>query len=545
MKSIKQDLASELSEKLGVEVDTNDIERPEPEHGDFAYPVMRAASELGKNPRKLAEKTSGELENSDLVDSVDVAGPGYLNFNLNKEQFAQKALEILEDDMFGFEDRNEKVLVEFSCPNLAKPMHIGHVRNNCIGDSLQRIMRFAGYNVTSENYIGDWGTKHGQVIYAYKKWGSKEEFEEAPMEHMYSLYVKFHDKATDGDEEKAREWSKRIEEGDEEAVRVWNMFREATIEYSQKEYERMDIEFDRITGESVVADEAQEIVEEGLEKEIFEKDEDGSVFVDFEKEGFPSTVVKRDDGATLYLTRDIANIRKREREGFDYNFYIVANEQDLHFQQLFDLAERFGVTNIKSEHISYGMLRLEEGSMSSSKGNIIRLSEIIDEAVEKAAEIERRDVNNAEEVGLGAIKYANLSVSRPKDIEFNWDEVLDFEGDSGPYLQYTNVRAKSILRETDKEGRITGELEDQEYRLLKKLSEFPEKVERAADEREPAKIANYLSSLCEEFNSFYHSCQVTGVEENVEKRRVKLVETFVKVTDSGLELLGIQPLEEM
>ena len=545
MKQVKKNLASQLSEKLDVELDSEDIERPEPEHGDFAYPVMQAASELGENPRKLAEETAGELERSEIIDSVDVAGPGYLNFNLDRKAFAEKILKVLDDENFGFEDKDKKALVEFSCPNLAKPMHIGHVRNNCIGDSLQRIMRFVGYEVTSENYIGDWGTKHGQVIYAYKEWGSEEEFEEAPMEHMYSLYVKFHDKATEEDEKKARKWSKKIEEGDEEAVRIWNMFREATIEYSQKEYERMNIEFDRVTGESKVADEAQEIVEEGIEKGIFEKDDDGSVFVEFEKEGFPNTVVKRDDGATLYLTRDIANIRKREHEGFDHNFYIVANEQDLHFQQLFDLAERFGVTDIESEHISYGMLRLEEGSMSSSKGNIIRLSEIIDEAVEKAAEIQQQDVNNAEEVGLGAIKYANLSVSRPKDIEFNWDEVLDFEGDSGPYLQYTNVRAKSILRETEKEGELVGKFDEQEYRLLKKLSEFPEQVEQAANQREPAKIANYLSSLCEEFNSFYHSCQVTGVEEDVEKRRVKLVDIFVEVTDSGLDLLGIELLEEM
>ncbi|AOV94304.1 hypothetical protein AQV86_00050 [Nanohaloarchaea archaeon SG9] len=545
MKEVKKDLAEVLSEKLGVEISEDDIERPEPEHGDFAYPVMQAASELGENPRQLAEETAGELESSDIVNSVDVAGPGYLNFNLKQKIFAERILEVLEDDSFGFEEKDEKALVEFSCPNLAKPMHIGHVRNNCIGDSLQRIMRFVGYDVTSENYIGDWGTKHGQVIYAYRKWGSKEEFDEKPMEHMYSLYVKFHDEADEEDKKKAREWSKKIEEGDEEAVRIWNMFREATIDYSQEEYERMGIEFDRVTGESVVADEAQKVVDEGLEQGVFEEDEDGSVYVDFESEKFPSTVVKRDDGATLYLTRDVANIRKREREGFDYNFYIVANEQDLHFQQLFDLAGRFGITDIHSEHISYGMLRLQEGSMSSSKGNVIRLSEILDKAVEKASEVEHRDVNNAEEVGLGAVKYANLSVSRPKDIEFDWDEVLDFEGDSGPYLQYTNVRAKSILRESDKEGELSGEFEKEEYRLLKKLSQFPEKVGEAARGREPAKIANYLSELCEEFNSFYHSCQVIGVEEKTEKRRLKLVEEFVNVSDEGLELLGIEPLEDM
>ena len=545
MKQVKKELAEKLSEKLDVEVTVNDIERPEPEHGDFAYPVMAAASELGENPRKLAEKTAQEFEESELIDSVDVAGPGYLNFYLVKEKFAEKLFEAFEQERFGLESRDGKVLVEFSAPNLAKPMHIGHVRNNVLGDSLQRIMRFMDYNVTSENYIGDWGTKHGQVIYAFRKWGSQEEFDEAPMEHMYELYVKLNDEADEQDKKKAREWSKKIEEGDEEAVELWEMFREATIEHNEKEYERMGIEFDRVTGESVVADQAQDIIEEGLEKGIFKKDDDGSVYVDFEDEKYPNTVVKRDDGSTLYISRDVANIRKRENEGFDENMYIVGSEQDLHFQQLFEIAKEFGFTDIQNEHISYGMLQLPGETMSSSKGNIIRLSTIMDKARDKAKEVESREVSNAEEVGLGAIKYANLSVSRPKDIEFDWDEVLDFEGDSGPYLQYTNVRAKSILREAELEGELVGEFEEDEYRLVQKLSEFTEKVERAADQREPAKIANYLSEVCEEFNRFYHSSQVLGVEEETEKRRLKLVEQFVEVADRGLELLGIDPLEEM
>ena len=544
MKSIKQKLASELSEKLDVEVSEGDIERPEAEHGDFAYPVMKAASKLGENPRQLAEGAAEELEGLDFVEKIDVAGPGYLNFYLEKDFFSKKVFDTVDSEKFGFEDRDEEVLVEFSCPNLAKPMHIGHLRNNCLGDSLQRIMRFVGYDVTSENYIGDWGTKHGQVIYAYKKWGSKEEFEEAPMEHMYELYVKLHDEADEEDKEKAREWSKKIEDGDEEAVELWKMFREATIEYNKEDYERMDIEFDRWTGESVVAQEAEEIIEEGLEKGIFQEDDDGSVFVEFEDEKYPSTVVKRSDGSTLYLSRDIANIRKREREGFDLNLYIVANEQDLHFQQLFEIADEFGI-DLPSEHISYGMLHLEEGSMSSSKGNIITLDDVIDKAVEKASEIEGRDVGNSEAVGLGAVKYANLSVSRSKDINFSWDDVLTFEGDSGPYLQYSNTRAKSILRKASEEGEIRGEFTEEEYRLLKKLSELPEKIETAAEQREPAKVANYLSDLCEEFNSFYHSSPVLDVDEDDKLRRLKLVEAFVDVTDTGLELLGIEALEEM
>lgn len=545
MKQIKAELAESLSEKLGVEVDVNDIEIPEPEHGDFAYPVMGAASELGENPRKLAEETAEKFEQEKMIENVEVAGPGYLNFHLVKEDFARELSDQLESERMGIEEKGDQVLVEFSSPNLAKPMHIGHVRNNCLGDSLQRILRFVGHEVTSENYIGDWGTKHGQVIYAYKKWGSEDEFEENPMEHMYELYVKLHDEADEEDKEKAREWSKKIEEGDEEAVELWEMFREATIEYNREEYERMGIEFDRVTGESVVAEMAEEMIEEGLEKGIFEKDEDGSVYAEFEDENMPSTIVKRSDGSTLYISRDIANIKKREEEGFDQNLYVVANEQNLHFQQLFELAEQFGIKDIESEHVDYGLLHLEEGSMSSSKGNIIRLSDVLDEAVTKAKQMEERDIGNAEEVGIGAIKYANLAVSRKKDIEFDWDEVLTFEGDSGPYLQYSNTRAKSILRKSDKEGEIIGDLTEEEYRLVKRLGEFPEKVERAAEEREPAKIANYLSSLCEEFNSFYHSCPVIGEEEKVEKRRLKIIEMFADVTDQGLELLGIEPLEEM
>lgn len=544
MKSIKQELASALSEKLEVDVEANDIERPEPEHGDFAYPAMKAASILGENPRSLAEELSNSLEDLDYVEQVAVAGPGYLNFHLNKDFFATELFDTLEEEQLGFGSRDEKVLVEFSCPNLAKPMHIGHLRNNCIGDSLQRILRFVGYNVTSENYIGDWGTKHGQVIYAYKKWGSKEKFEKSPMKHMYQLYVKLHDEADEEDKEKAREWSKKIEDGDEEAVELWEMFRDATIEYNEKDYERMDILFDRWTGESVVAEEAQEIIQEGLEKGIFKEDEDGSVYVEFEDEKYPSTIVKRSDGSTLYLSRDIANIRKREREGFDENLYIVANEQNLHFQQLFDIAKDFDI-DLPSEHISYGMLHLEEGSMSSSKGNIITLDDVIDKAVNKASKIEGRDVGNSEAVGLGAVKYANLSVSRSKDIDFSWNDVLTFEGDSGPYLQYSNTRAKSILRKASEEGKLTGEFTEEEYRLLRKLSEFPEKIETAAEQREPAKIANYLSSLCEEFNSFYHSSPVLDVAEDDKLRRLKLVEAFVETTDTGLDLLGIKALEEM
>ncbi|MFB6182615.1 MAG: arginine--tRNA ligase, partial [Candidatus Nanohaloarchaea archaeon] len=288
------------------------------------------------------------------------------------------------------------------------------------------------------------------------------------------------------------------------------------------------------------------MIEKGLEEGIFKEDEDGSIYVEFEDEELPSTVVKRQDGSTLYLSRDLANLKKREQEGFDYNLYIVGSEQELHFKQLFKLGEKFDITDIKNEHISYGLLQLQDETMSSSEGNIIRLSQVLDKAEEKAEEkIKNRDVENAEKVGLGAIKYANLSVSRNKDIKFDWDQVLNFEGDSGPYLQYSNTRAKSIIDKVSEKGEIKTEPTEEEYLLTRKLSELPEKIENAAEEREPAKIANYLSDLSETFNKFYHECPVLEADLETRKTRIRLVELFIEATDTGLELLGIPRLEEM
>ncbi|MFB6192900.1 MAG: arginine--tRNA ligase [Candidatus Nanohaloarchaea archaeon] len=549
MKQVKKQLAEGLSEKLEVEVSEEDIERPEPEHGDFAYPTMKAASELGENPRKLAERTAEELESLDIVDSIDVAGPGYLNFFLDRKKYAENVLDTLEPEDFGVKQREGSVLLEFSSPNIAKPMNVGHLRNNAIGDSLRRILSFAGYDVTAENYVGDLGTQFGKVIYGHKNIESDKDFNEEPIEYMLDIYVKFHELAEDNPEveEKAQEWAKKIEEGDDEAVRLWKKFREATLEYHEQEYERLGIKFDRITGESTVYEEARKLVEKWVEQGKIERDEDGSVFYEFEDEDMPGVVLLKADGSTLYITRDLYNLKKRNEEGFDYNFYVVASEQKLHFKQLFQAAEDMGIDTEGAEHISYGMLQLPEGSMSTRKGLIIEQSEIFDKAVEiaeeKAEEEINRNLENAEEIGIGAVKYSNLSVSRKKDMEFDWDTALSFKGDSGPYLQYSNVRAKSILRKTSKKAEIGGDFTDSEYVLLKKLSEFPEAMDNAAEQREPAKIANYLSDLCEEFNAFYHESQVIGSDR--EKHRLKLVEEFTEVTDKGLELLGIKPLEEM
>jgi arginyl-tRNA synthetase len=547
MTRVKEELAKKISSHIQLEVTENDIERPD-RHADFAYPCMAASSELGRKPREIAEELKDSIQAS-IIDSMEVAGPGYLNFHLDREKYSEKVVEGLQSEIFGVEQREGDVLLEFSSPNIAKPMNVGHLRNNALGDSLRRILDFSGYNVTAENYIGDLGTQFGKVIWGHRNIDSEKDFEEEPIEYMLDIYVKFHEMAEDRPEieEEAREWAKRIEEGDEEAVELWEKFREATLEYHKDEYDRLDIHFDRITGESKVYKESKELVENWVDEGKLEPDEDGSIFYEFQDEEMPGAVLLKADGSTLYITRDLYNLKKRNEEGFDYNLYVVASEQELHFKQLFTIAEEMGLDTDGAEHISYGMLNLPEGSMSTRKGLIIEQSEIFDKAIEIAEEKAEKEMNrsleNAEAIGKGAVKYRNLVISRKKDMEFDWDTAISFKGDSGPYLQYSNVRAKSILRKASKKGEITGNLDDHEYELMKKLAEFPEKVEAAAEQREPAKIANYLSNLSEEFNTFYHECEVIGSDS--EASRLKLVELFVEISDQGLELLGIQPLEEM
>lgn len=545
--AIKAELARLVEQGINLEVEENDIERPD-RHADFAYPCMAASSELGRNPREIAEELADNIE-SELVDSMEVAGPGYLNFHMNREKYAERIDTELGSDSFGVNQKEGSVLVEFSSPNIAKPMNVGHLRNNVLGDSLRRILSFAGFDVTAENYIGDLGTQFGKVIWGHKNIESDKNFEEPPIEYMLDIYVKFHEMAEESPEieEEAREWAKKIEEGDEEAVRLWEKFREATLEYHKDEYNRLNIKFDRITGESKVYEKSRELVESWVEEGKIKPDEDGSVFYEFEDEELPGAVILKEDGSTLYLTRDLYNLKKRNNEGYDYNLYVVASEQELHFKQLFKIAEEMGIDSSGAEHISYGMLNLPEGSMSTRRGLIIEQSEIFEKAIEMAEEKAQnemdRQLENAEAIGIGAVKYRNLAISRKKDMEFNWDTAISFKGDSGPYLQYSNVRAKSILRKASNNGELGSEFEDEEYELLKKLAEFPEKVESAADQREPAKIANYLSTLCEDFNTFYHECEVLGSEK--ESQRLKLVRMFVEVTDQGLELLGIEPLDKM
>ncbi len=553
MRAVKQRLADAVSRAVDADVTARDIEQPaDPEHGDYAWPAMGAAD---GNPRELADAAADAVAGMDLVDRAAVAGPGYLNVLVDRAAFLRFVVDALEGKRLGVEERSGRVLLEFSSPNVAKPMHVGHFRNNVLGDSLRRILSFVGHDVTAENYIGDWGTQYGKLIHAYREYGDADAFADDPMGHMYELYVKFHEELADDPEmeEQGRAWAQRIEDGDETAVELWERFRDASIAYHEADYERMGVRFDRWTGESTVVDRTGDVLQDGVEQGVIEEDDDGSLYVEFPDRDLPTTVLKKADGTTLYLARDVANLKKRVEEGFDHNLYVVGAEQELHFRQLFAICDRLGIDTDGCEHLSYRLLDLPEASMSSRAGRIIRLRDVLDEAEQRARdrmEDESRvddPAAVADAVGIGAVTYATLSVTRTKNITFDWDTILSLDGDSGPYLQYANTRAKSIMQKADGiDAAPAGSPDDAAFRLLKRIAAVPDAIDAAATHREPARIAAALTAACDAFNSFYHQCPVIQAEDaTARQRRLALVELFAAVTDTGLELLGIEPLEAM
>lgn len=547
--------------KFDAKVEVDLEKPPRDDFGDLSSSVcMKLGNKLDENPRELAEKLKNDLETPETVEKVEIAGPGYLNFFLDREEFVKRTISEIKNKGESFGKQNigegETVVIDYSAPNIAKPMSIGHLRSTIIGDSLYKILEFLGYECIGDNHLGDWGTQFGKLLYAWKEWGSKEKLEEEPIQHLLDLYVKFHDKAEENSEleEEGRKWFKKLEEGEEKAKELWNLFKEYSMENFHETYDRLGVEFDYELGESFYNDILDEIIQEALEKGIAEKDEEGAVVVEFED--LPTFLIQKNDGATLYQTRDLATVKYRKKEfDFDKALYVVGTDQNLHFKQLFETSEKMGYADKeKLEHVNFGMMRLPEGSMSTRKGRVIFLEDVMNKAQELALEeIKKKnpDLNNkekiADEVGIGAIKYADLSRNRIKDIEFSWDKAIDFEGDSGPYLQYSCARAHGIIEKADFKASIEEfDPEEIEYKLVKRLSEYPEVLKEAGRAYEPHRLANYLNNLCELFNSFYHKCPVNS-EENQSKRKTRLaiVESFKEVITSGLKLLGIEPLEKM
>ena len=555
--------------------------------GDYASNVaMVLAGKLNKDPMKIAEEIKNILQpfdklkvnsaqddiNKNLFSEITIEKPGFINFKISDEQLRRNLCGILKKKYkFGSSEmgKNKTVVIDYSAPNIAKPMHIGHLRSTIIGQSLYNIYKFLGYKVIGDNHLGDWGTQFGKLIYAHKNWGNKKEINKNPIEEMTKLYIRFHKEAEKDKEleELARKETKKLQDKDSENIKIWKFLVRESLKDFKKIYKLLGIKFDYVLGESFYDDMLENIIKEGFDKKIAVKSE-GAVIINLDKQNLPPFLIKKTDGAYLYTTTDLAAIIYRKRKFKpDKILYVVANEQALHFQQLFASAKKYGLCeNIKLEHIKFGMVLGETGKkFSTRKGETVELNNLIDKAVklsqrtveEKNPKLSKKEKKKiAKVVGLGAIKYNDLSQNRITDITFNWDKMLSFDGNSAPYLQYTYARIKSLRKKYNnlyKLDRVNildkpdfGLLkEDIEKDIMRQLIKFPEAVESAARENSPHLIALYIYELASLYNNFYNSVPILKAEKNIAKARIYLSKSVAIIIRNGLNLLGIDTLKKM
>ncbi len=527
---------------------------PRAEMGDFALPCFKLAQIMHKSPNQIA-KNLKELDISHSLFSDILAQGPYLNFFLNYQEFSKSLLsEIYNEnkDYGGQEDKKKNVVIDYSSPNIAKPFHIGHLRSTVIGQSLYNIYSHLGYNCVGINHLGDWGTQFGKQILAYKMWGDKEVVEKDPINELVKLYVKFHEEAEKNPEleDKAREWFKRLENGDQEALKIWESISKASVEEFDKLYSILGINFDYVTGESFYRDKVDPVIEELEEKDLIEESQ-GALIVDLGEE-MPPCLIKKADGTTIYTSRDIAAAFYR-KEFFDFYkaLYVTDYSQSLHFKQWIKVIDLMGYDWAEDiYHVPFGRVRLTEGKMQTRKGNVILLKEVLSEAIDKTKNIiQERNPNLlnkemvAKEVAVGALIFNDLYNNRIKDIVFDWDELLNFEGETGPYVQYTFARSCRVL-EKSSDDIITkvdyNVLTDQEsIDLLKALYDFPNSIKEAADQLEPSLVSRQVMQIARAFNRFYHNNQIIVEQEEVRLARLLLCYAANVTLEIGLKLLNM------
>lgn len=534
---------------------------PERDLGDYALPCFRFAKALRKPPVKIAEELAAEIAGAPFLKDVRAVN-GYLNFFIDRNDFTQKTLrEILSAGVsYGEsgEGAGKTICIDYSSINIAKPFHIGHLSTTVIGGALVNIYRKLGYRVVGINHLGDWGTQFGKLISAYKRWGSREEVEKGSIREMLRLYVKFHDEAEKDESlnDEARAYFKRIEDGDEECLALFNWFKELTIREVQKIYDLLGVKFDSYAGESFYNDKMQPVVDE-LEKKGLLKTSEGAKVVDLEAYGMPPCLILKADGATLYATRDLAAAFYRKKTyDFAKCLYVVAYQQNLHFQQVFKVLELMGCEWAKDMvHVAFGMVSLEDsGSLSTRRGNVVFLEDVLQQAIAKAKEImlektpDMKDPDEtAKRIGVGAVIFSTLSANRIKDIVFSFDKVLNFDGETGPYVQYAYARCSSVLEKAkpELEKMRFENLSPYETDLVNLLGTFPKTVKSAAEKYEPSYVTRLMAEVAKSFNKFYFECRIIGEEEGVMHRRLGICAAARSVLASGLGLLNIQTVEKM
>lgn len=543
-------------------------------HGDFTSSVaMKVASRWGVSPRNAAETLVEELHNSPvikkMVEKIEIAGPGFINIWVKTDVLAQNLNKLLSSENLHLY-KKQNVVVEYSSPNIAKPMHIGHIRSTLIGQAMSNIYEILGAKVVRLNHLGDWGTQFGKLIVAFKMWGSRAAVKKNPIDELLRLYVKFHEVMKDNPdlEKQGQEAFKQLEQGNRQIRSLWNWFKAESLKEFNSIYKRLGVKFSHVTGESFYEPKLKGVVADLLKKKIATKNSDGSVVVHLESDALPPCLIQKSDGASLYATRDLAAIQYRVKHFKPQAvWYVVGNEQSLHFEQLFNVAARAGYAgNAHFGHIKFGLISGEDGKkLATREGHIIKLDDILNKAVEMARDIvdkknpklsprQKREV--AETVGIGAVKYNDLSQNRLTDITFNWDKMLSWEGNSGPYLQYTYVRLRSILRKADgkktknKIGKFSSQLlalgETADLNIARQLIRYPESIAKAAREQGPHMLALYLYELSVAANSYYHEMPVIKAQSaQLKELRLQLVSMSAQVLKHGLNILGIKTVEEM
>lgn len=561
-----------IAEKIAnaINLDKNEIKQyieipPQSDMGDFAFPCFKLAKTLRKSPVQIADDIKEKISEDEYIKKIETKS-GYLNFYINNTKLVEEVLEEINNHENDFGKSNEgtgkTVLIDYSAPNIAKPFHVGHLRTTLIGNALYKIYKYLGYNTIGINHLGDYGTQFGKMIEAYKMWGSEYDLSEDAINKMVDMYVRINNLCKEDEEvlERCRENFRLLEKGDKYCTELWEHFKEISLKEFDKIYDILGVKFDSLNGEAFYADKTDEVVEMLKEKGKLTESE-GAEIVDLTDEGIETPcIIKKANGSTIYATRDLAAILYRARTyDFDKCLYVVAYEQNLHFKQIFAVAkylvdEKY-VKGLK--HVSYGMVQLPTGKMSTRLGNVVKIEDLITETIEKAKEIittKNPELENKDEVakkvGIAAIIFNTLSTTNNKDQIFDWNTALNFQGETGPYIQYTYVRTKSVLEKVGKiptvsEVDFSTLTDDSSIKVLKSLYAFKETLEMTVEKNEPAILARYLIEVSQNYSNFYNDNKVLVEDEKVKNSRAYLTYAVGTVLKTGASLLGIQMPDKM
>ncbi len=537
---------------------------PNQEMGDYSFPCFKLAKSLKKSPPEIASNILEKLENGEEITEVKMVG-GYLNFYIDKTLLVKSVLTEIDEKQENYGaskiGNGKNIVVEYSSPNIAKPFHIGHLRNTVIGNSLYKIYQFLGYHVIGINHLGDYGTQFAKLIEGYKRWGNEYSFEENPIEDLTQIYIRINDlcKQDESVLEICRENFKKLENGDSYCMDLWQKFRDLSLQEFQKIYDLLDVKFDSWNGESFYIDKIPEM-EARLEKAGVVTESEGAKIVDLEDKGLGVCMVRKADGTTIYATRDLAAILYRaETYDFDKCLYVVAYEQNLHFRQIFEVAKYLGIPEKcvnGLEHVRYGMVRLASGKMSTREGTAVKVEDLLKEAVSRVEKImaeknpEQDQKEEAQKIGIGAVIFHNLCNNIIKDQVFDWDTALNFNGETGPYIQYVYVRTKSVL---EKAGFVPS-LQDVDFaqltdtaswKVISCLEQFPEILQNVVSKNEPSILARYLIHLSQSYSNFYQENKMITEDKTLTNSRLYLNQAVGKVLKIGCELLGMKMPHKM